>query len=310
MSASPSLRFTVTTASRSPDGEGAIDSACGVLGLLLVRREVAAVVGRTFLVAERLEAFLQVALERLIEFIRRHLEGFFVGVLAAADDALAQREQELADALLAVLGFDELEHRVPEVVDEARVAAVAVALEVAHLRDDVGDGRVADHHQVERRPLSAFVVREPLVHPQRHAAANQALRDDVELEDVREFVRDQAVEPVGWIVDRQQHAIAIRFGERADAFLRGAGRHVLLLELAVRLEQDQRHLEREVVLQVRTDLLVGALRVAGNPLEVLLEIRVVVDLEMVGGVDVPVEVVVMNVVLAEIGHERRLRRRQ
>ena len=38
--------------------------------------------------------------------------------------------------------------------------------------------------------------------------------------------------------------IARRLGERADAFLRGARNHVLLLELAARLEDDERHLER------------------------------------------------------------------
>ena len=95
----------------------------------------------------------------------------------------------------------------------------------------------------------------------------------------------------------------------ADAFLRRARDDVLLLELAVRLEEDERHLEREVVLQVGADLLVGALGVAGDPLEVLLDLRVVVDLEVVGRVDVPVEVVVVDQVLAEVRHERRLRGR-
>ena len=47
--------------------------------------------------------------------------------------------------------------------------------------------------------------------------------------------------------------------------------------------------------------------VAGDPLEMLLDIGVVVDLEVVGRVDVPVEVVVVDVVLAEVRDERRLR---
>ena len=65
-------------------------------------------------------------------------------------------------------------------------------------------------------------------------------------------------------------------------------------------------LEREVVLQVRADLLVGALGVAGDAFEVRLDLRVVVDLEVVGRVDVPLEVVVPDPVLAEIRHVRRL----
>ena len=65
------------------------------------------------------------------------------------------------------------------------------------------------------------------------------------------------------------HPVANRFGERAHAFRRGVGRRdVLLFELAVGLEEEKRHLVGEVVLQIGADLLVGALRVAGNPFEV------------------------------------------
>ena len=194
----------------------------GVLGLLGVGSEVAAVVGRPLLVAERLEAVLDVAIEGLVELFRFHPEGFFVGVFAAADDALAQREQELADPFLAESRLDELEDRVAQVVDQPGGALRAVAFELGHLRHDVGDRGVAHLHQVERRPGAALIVREPFVDPQRHAAPDQRLRNDVELEDVRELVRDEAVEPIRRIVDRQQHAVAVGLGERADAFLRRA----------------------------------------------------------------------------------------
>ena len=275
--------------------------------LLLVRRQVAPVVGRPLLVAERLEAVLQILLEVLIELVLLHPQRFFVGVLAAADDALAQREQELADAFLAELRLDELEHRVTEVVDEARrPAAAAVAFELGHLRDDVGDRRVAHRHQIERLPLPALVVRQPLVHPQRHAAADQPLRDDVELELVRQLVDDQAVETVRRIVNRRDDALDDRLGEGADAFLRRAGIDVLLLELAVRLEQDQLHLEGQIVFEIGADLLVRALGVAGDALQVLLERRVVVDLEMIRRVDAPLELVVVDVVLAEVRNHLRL----
>ena len=196
----------------------------------------------------------------------------------------------LANAFLAVFRFDELEDGVTEVVDETRVPAVPIALELGHLGHDVGDGRIAHHHQVERRPLAAFVVRETFVHPQRHAAANQTLRNDVELEDVRELVRDQAsLQTIWWIVDRQQHPVAIRFGEGADAFDGRTRRDVLLFELAMRLEQDERNLERQVVFQIGADLLIRPFGIPGDPLEMLLDIRVVVDLEVVGRVDVPLK---------------------
>ena len=146
------------------------------------------------------------------------------------------------------------------------------------------------------------MVRESLVHPQRQAAAEQRAGNDVELEDVRQFVRDQAIERVGRLVDRQDHAIAVRLGEGEDAFGQLARLDVLLLELALGLEEDQGNLEREVVLQVRADLLVGTLGIARDAFEMRLDLRVVVDLEVVGRVDVPLEIVVPDLVLAEIRH--------
>ena len=109
----------------------------------------------------------------------------------------------------------------------------------------------------------------------------------------------EPIEQIGRLVHRHHDAVAARLGERADAFLRRAGNHVLLPELAARGEQDQRHLEREVVLQLGADVLIRALRIAGDPFEVRLDLRVVVDLEVIGGVDLPVEVVVADLVLAE-----------
>ena len=215
MSSSRSLRLTVTTAIRSPEGDGAIDSASVKWVFSWFGARFAAVVGRPLLVAERLEALLQVALERLIELVRRHPERFFVGVLAAADDALAQREQELADAFLAEPRLDELEDRVAEVVDRG---AGCCCRRSPRARVIFGTmSATAASRTVIRSSgvhCAALVVGQPFVHPQRHAPADQPLRDDVELELVRELVDDQAVQPVRRIVDRQQHAVAVRLGER------------------------------------------------------------------------------------------------
>ena len=103
---------------------------------------------------------------------------------------------------------------------------------------------------------------------------------------MRELVGDQAIERVRRLVDRQHHAVAVRLGEREHAFGQLARLDVLLLELALRLVEDERNLEGEVVLQIGADLLIRALRVAGDALEVLLDLRVVVDLEVIGRVDV------------------------
>jgi hypothetical protein len=60
------------------------------------------------------------------------------------------------------------------------------------------------------------------------------------------------------------------------------------------------------VLQIRGDLLVCALGVAGHAFQVLLGLRVVVNLEMIGGVRIPPEVVVPDLVLAVVRDEGRL----
>ena len=126
------------------------------------------------------------------------------------------------------------------------------------------------------------------------------------LELVGEFVDREAIEQVGRLVERHDDAVAARFGERAHALLGRSGDDVLLPELTRRRKQDQRHLEGQVVLELGADVLVGAFGVPGNPLEVRLDLRVVVDLEVIGLVDSPVEVVVADLVLAEIRNVIRL----
>jgi hypothetical protein len=71
----------------------------------------------------------------------------------------------------------------------------------------------------------------------------------------------------------------------------------------VRLVEDERDREVDLVLQVSRDLLVGALRVGDDAPEVLLELGVVVDLEVRALVDAPGEAVVRDLVLPEVGDE-------
>ena len=91
-----------------------------------------------------------------------------------------------------------------------------------------------------------------------------------------------------------------RLGKRADAFLRRARNHVLLLELAARLEEDERNLVREVVFELGADVLIRAFGVPGHPLEVRLDLGVVVDDEVIRLVREPLELVVADLVLAEV----------
>ena len=80
MSSSWSLRLPTTAAIRSPDGDGSIDSTLLYFVFARIGREVAAVVDRPLLVAERLEAILQVLLELLVELVGLDAERFLVGV--------------------------------------------------------------------------------------------------------------------------------------------------------------------------------------------------------------------------------------
>ncbi len=300
-SISRSSRLNVIDGDQIAGGRRRNRDGLGELRLLSVRGQIAAVVGRPLLVAKRLEAIFQVALEGLVELVLLHLQRVFVGVFAAADDALAQREQELADAFPAELRVDELEDGVSQVVgDQARVARVAVVFGLGHLRHDVRHGGVAHHHQIEGGPLTPLEFGQPLIDPERHVPADESLRNDVELELVRELVHDQTVELIGRRVDGQDHPLADRLGERADAFLPGARVDVLLLEFAVRLEQDQLDLRRELFLQIRADLLIRAFGITRHALQMLLHFRVVVDFEVVGRVDLPLERVVVDVVLPEV----------
>ena len=191
----------------------------------------------------------------------------------------------------------------PEVVDEPGARVDAAALVGAHLGQGVREGGVADRHQVERPPHAGQEVGEPLVDPQRDAAPDDRARDDVERELVGQLVGDQPVELVGRLVDGQHDALPERLGEGGDAVRDRARNDVLLLELAVRLEDDEGNEVGEVVGQVGADLGVRALGVAGDALQVLLHLGVVEDLEVLGRVDVPLKVVVLDTVLAVVGEE-------
>jgi hypothetical protein len=92
----------------------------------------------------------------------------------------------------------------------------------------------------------------------------------------------------------------------AHAFRQLGRLDVLLLELALRLIEDEGNLESEIVFQIGADLLVRALRVAGDPLEMRFDLRVIEDLEVVGRIDVPLEIVVADLVFSEIRNISRL----
>ena len=123
------------------------------------------------------------------------------------------------------------------------------------------------------------------------------------------LVLDEPHQAVGRLVDGQHQAAAERLREGEHALGDEARVEVRLLELRVGLVEDRGDGVVELVLQARRELLVGALQVGDEPRQVLLELRVVVDLEVRALVDPPGEVVVLDLVLPVVGDELRLRGR-
>jgi hypothetical protein len=80
-----------------------------------------------------------------------------------------------------------------------------------------------------------------------------------------------------------------------------------LLELAVRLEDDERDALVEIVPQIGADLLICALGIARDALEVAFVLGVVINFEVIRLVDVPLELVVVDPVLAVVRRELGLR---
>ena len=165
-SASPSERFAVMTAAISPEGLGAKPKAWVKFVFSGSGERSRPKSSGPLAVAEGLEALLQPLVEGGVELLGGGAEGLLEELLRrAAQDALAQGVEELADPLLAVARLHELEAGVAHVVDEP--AGEGLELRPGELRHLVGERRVPDHHQVERLPDAAEVVGEALVHPER-----------------------------------------------------------------------------------------------------------------------------------------------
>ena len=133
----------------------------------------------------------------------------------------------------------------------------------------------------------------------RDAAAGASAREDVELELVRHFVREHVLEPAEVAGEGHEHAMTQRLGHTAGALAQIAG-DVVLSEVGARGEEEDRLLLAELVPQNARKPSVVALGHArafhrGNALG-----GVVVDEEVLGLDDLPVEVLVLDLVLAEV----------
>ncbi len=244
-------------------------------------------------------ALAQVPPEADVELLGRDVERALEDPVHSGAELAAVLEHEVAHAVLAPLGLDEVEDRVAEPVGEEAVDAALG--DFGHL---VGEDRVAQDHLV----LAGLVVpevgrhafREPLRRVRSQRPQEVAAEENLELEDVGQFVRDELGELDVGQVHRKHHPVSSGQGEGPDAFRDEVGQRVGLLELRVRRVIDDVDRLGNLEVQVARDLVVRAFGVGGDLLQRDLLPVVEVDDEVRRPVDLPGELVVDDLVLAEI----------
>ena len=235
-------------------------------------------------------------------------EGALQDAVDVGPERAAVLEDEVAHAVGPPLRAHEVEDGVAEPVREE-----AVDRALGDLGDLVVQDGVAQDHDVLFVLVVAEVGGHALRQPLRRAggvgADEVAAEEDLELEDVRQLVGDQLLELLVGQVDGQHHPVARGQGERADAFRDEFVQRVGLLELGVRRVIDDVDRLGDLEVERPGDVVVGALGVGRDLLERDLVAVVEVDGEVRRVVDLPVERVVDDLVLAEVVVVRREHRR-
>ena len=261
--------------------------------------EPLAEVDRLALLRQDLQVLLaQVPPELDVEVFAGLVEGALDGALDARSDLVAVLEEEIAHRVLAPFGGDEVEHGVAEAVGEEAVDAA-----LRDLGDAVREHGVAQDHPVLVVLVVAEVrghaLQEPLRRVGGHRADVVAVEQDLELEDVRELVRDELLQLLVRQVHRQHHPVAGGQREGADALGDEVQIGVGLLEVRVVGVVDEVDGLRDLEIELARDVVVGALGERGHLLQGRGFAVVVVDREVRGLVGLPVEAVVDDLVLAE-----------
>ena len=112
-------------------------------------------------------------------------------------------------------------------------------------------------------------------------------------------MRDELIELVVAHVDRQHHPVSGRLRERSHTLGDEVQIDVGLLERRVRRVEDERDLLRDLVVELLRQVHVRALGVVDDALQRPALLVVEVKVEMCRVIDVPVELVVDDLVLAE-----------
>ncbi|HRQ77507.1 MAG TPA: hypothetical protein PLY94_02835 [Gemmatimonadaceae bacterium] len=252
----------------------------------------------------------------LLPFLAEVLE---VGAGVAAEGAFdAQRDggaHHLADHLVAPAAGDVGPEGFAEAVGEEQVRPLRHLLDAG----DVAVERGVAHHGVGGVVAGAVrhVLGHPLHKPQRrlHAAevlqarAGAAAGEDVELEDVHHLVRERVL-ALPHIAGEEEHiALAQRVGDAERAFARVAD-DVVLGELVARAPDDDRLALAELVAEDAAQALIGALGHLAGVARDFFQLRVVVHVEVRRAEDLPAELAVLDLVLAEVRAHLRVERRR
>ena len=254
-----------------------------------------------------LEPGPEVALELLGELLRLDAERF-LDRIAASDErrGALERREELPRGVLAEALGHELVDGVAEVVGRLarqRVAGIELA-RLGEIRDPVVEDGVAEDEGGPGRPLPRHVLGQAFEGPERRLGhrvevAARAAPQDVELEDVGQLVGDEALQLVLGHVAVDADPVEGRLGDAEDAL--GHFEDVRHLKVGEGRVIEERDGIVQGMLQLGADLLVGAFGHVGDALEDGRIGRVEEDLEVLGGVALPGESLVADLVFAVVG---------
>jgi len=213
-----------------------------------------------------------------VELLDVHVEDPRERTLDAAPEGVPEREDELAHDILAPLLLDELEDLVAEPV------GVEALHPGPHRRHLVREHRITHVHLVTGILVVSVVGGHALHEPGRRASVDGAtgatLVEDLVLEDVGQLVLNQGLQRPVRQVDREDHAVAHRGGERPDALGDETDQDVGLLELRMGGIEDQRNRLEDLEVELAGELVIGALCKGRDLLQVGLDPVVVGDSEV------------------------------
>src|SRR5437867_5658817 len=220
----------------------------------------------------------------------------FPDVVVQLDDpplAIARGEEAMDDAT----------HR----IDETPVRI----LELRQRRQPPRDRHVTEDHLIAAVLTRREEFRETLCPPQRYARlpnariASERLGGEAQLKDVDQLVANRVPEFGVAATERQRHTPFQEFRDAEQAFGRNERQDVGLLEIGMRSVDDEGNAPRHRVIEAPLEVVVALFRVGKRHAPELFLFRIVVQVDVFAAQDAPVELAILDLVLAEVAELRR-----